>query len=428
MGVVSCGTTMLDQGVFQNIGAVTWDTTAKTAGFTAVSGNGYFVNTTSAAITVTLPAGSAGSIVALRDYANTWNTNNVTIAPNGTDKIGGVNVTSTLDIQGQSVTLIYIDSTRGWQDINDSTSSVQGDTYITATGGTITTSGDYKIHKFTSPGTFTVSSLSSKPALNNVSYMVVGGGGGANGMTPNNSQGGGGGGAGGFREYKDPADSYTASPIAGSPSISVTATAYPITVGGGGAGGAVPVGGATGSNSVFSTITAAGGGNAASGFGTNGGAGGSGGGGNANSGTGGAGNVPPTSPSQGNPGGTGSGGGPQYGAGAGGGATGIGGNGNPPGVNSGVNGTGATTSISATPTLYAEGGGGANYDRPNDPNHSQGSGGNSGFGPYPGPNNNGENGVTNTGGGGGGGSSSGPGGASGGSGGSGIVIIRYKFQ
>jgi hypothetical protein len=55
MGVVSCGTTMLDQGVFENIGAVTWDTTVKTSGFTAVSGNGYFCNTTSAAFTVTLP-------------------------------------------------------------------------------------------------------------------------------------------------------------------------------------------------------------------------------------------------------------------------------------------------------------------------------------------------------------------------------------
>jgi hypothetical protein len=61
MGVVSCGTTMLDQGVFENIGSVTWDTTAKTSGFTAVSGNGYFCNTTSAAFTVTLPSSpSAG--------------------------------------------------------------------------------------------------------------------------------------------------------------------------------------------------------------------------------------------------------------------------------------------------------------------------------------------------------------------------------
>jgi hypothetical protein len=50
---------------FGRTGTVDWDTTAKTASFTAVSGNGYFVNTTSGAITVTLPAGSAGAIVGL---------------------------------------------------------------------------------------------------------------------------------------------------------------------------------------------------------------------------------------------------------------------------------------------------------------------------------------------------------------------------
>src|SRR6056300_1755460 len=64
---------------FGRTGTVDWDTTAKTASFTAVSGNGYFVDTTSGAITVTLPAGSAGDIVSLKDYANTWDTNNVTV-------------------------------------------------------------------------------------------------------------------------------------------------------------------------------------------------------------------------------------------------------------------------------------------------------------------------------------------------------------
>ena len=69
MGINSCGTTLIDNGVFNNIGAVTWDTTAKTSGFTGVSGNGYFVNTTSGAVTVTLPASpSAGNIVYIKDY------------------------------------------------------------------------------------------------------------------------------------------------------------------------------------------------------------------------------------------------------------------------------------------------------------------------------------------------------------------------
>ena len=83
MGINSCGTTMLDQGVFQNIGSVTWNTTAKTSNFTATSGAGFFVNTTSGAITVTLPSSpSAGNIVGVKDYANTADTNAITIGRN----------------------------------------------------------------------------------------------------------------------------------------------------------------------------------------------------------------------------------------------------------------------------------------------------------------------------------------------------------
>ena len=71
---------------FGRTGTVDWDTTAKTASFTAVSGNGYFVNTTSAAVTMTLPASpSAGDTVAIVDYAGTFGTNAVTIASNGSN-------------------------------------------------------------------------------------------------------------------------------------------------------------------------------------------------------------------------------------------------------------------------------------------------------------------------------------------------------
>jgi hypothetical protein len=79
--------------------------------------------------------------------------------------------------------------------------------FIKATGGTITCSGDYRIHTFTGPGTFTVSNTSSTPANNTVSYMVVAGGGGVG----CSGGGGGGGGAGGFREYKSSVDCYSAS-------------------------------------------------------------------------------------------------------------------------------------------------------------------------------------------------------------------------
>jgi hypothetical protein len=117
-------------------GTVDWCTTAKTAPFAGVSGNGYFVNTTCGAVTVTLPGSpSAGDIVSLKDYANTWQTNNVTLA-NNSSKINGICGNADLNTEDQSVTLIYVDSTKGWRVVQDSTSSVSGSTYITATGGT----------------------------------------------------------------------------------------------------------------------------------------------------------------------------------------------------------------------------------------------------------------------------------------------------
>jgi hypothetical protein len=74
------------QSGFGRSGSVNWDTTAKTTGFTAVSGNGYFCNTTSAAFTVTLPATpSAGDIVAVADYNGTAGTNNITVGRNGSN-------------------------------------------------------------------------------------------------------------------------------------------------------------------------------------------------------------------------------------------------------------------------------------------------------------------------------------------------------
>ena len=69
---------------FGRTGTVDWCTTAKTSPFTAVSGDGYFVNTTSGAVTVTLPASpSAGDIVAIKDYAATFSSNNLTVGRNG---------------------------------------------------------------------------------------------------------------------------------------------------------------------------------------------------------------------------------------------------------------------------------------------------------------------------------------------------------
>ena len=184
MGINSNGTTLIDNGLFQNIGSVTWDTTAKTSGFTGVSGNGYFVNTTSGAITVTLPSSpSAGDVIGIKDYANTADTNNITIGRNGSN-INGDASNYIMNVEGLSVILVYVDGTKGWLLTNASKASdITAPKFTIATGGTITTSGNCKIHTFTSPGTFCVSQIGDGGAggPSNVDFLVVAGGGGGGG-------------------------------------------------------------------------------------------------------------------------------------------------------------------------------------------------------------------------------------------------------
>jgi len=133
---------------------------------------------------------------------------------------------------------------------------------LTATGGTITISGAYTIHTFTSSGTFTPSTIGV------VDYLVVAGGGGGGGAASGNANAGGGAGAGGFRTATG---------------FSVAPTGLTVTIGAGGAGGAQADGssgnGSKGGNSVFSSITATGGGygGGVSSVGGNGGSGGGGG-------------------------------------------------------------------------------------------------------------------------------------------------------
>jgi len=421
-------------------GIVNWDTTAKTSGFTAVAGTGYFVNTTSAAITVTLPASpTAGDLVAVKDYAFTADTNNITLARNGSNIQGTAN-DFLISTEGRSVTLIYVDATQGWLLTGASQKTdIITPQYVTATGGTITTCGDFKVHTFTSPGTFCVSCAGNSDGSNSVDYFVVAGGGGGGAGGPGSSIPGAGGGAGGFRVSNStcmPAP--TTSPLANPTGLPVSVTAYPITVGGGGAAGigTVPrVPGINGSNSVFSTITSAGGG----GGGTRdnspetGLAGGSGGGsaGTCNV-TGAAGNTPPVSPPQGNPGGRSA---TSPGVGkmsAGGGGAGAAGGEGTPGPSLGGVGSFVVQSgfagCNGTPgpvgsTKYFSGGGGVGAS----PTYSSTAGGAGGGGPGGTPSTAGTAGTTNTGGGGGAGSASnGP--AIAGAGGSGIVIIRYKYQ
>ncbi len=154
------GTVALASGAsqtgFGRTGTVDWQTTPKTSTFTAANGEGYFINQSSA-ITMNLPAGSAGTIVSVQDYNNTFDDNALFIAPNGSEKINGGAGNIGLNAEGEGLTLVYIDSTVGWRSIQDSAFADAGSNYVTATGGTVTTCGDFKIHTFTSPGTFSVS-------------------------------------------------------------------------------------------------------------------------------------------------------------------------------------------------------------------------------------------------------------------------------
>lgn len=411
------------QSGFGRTGTVNWQTTPKTGDFTAANGEGYFVNTTSGTITMTMPSGSAGAIVSIQDYNKTFDSNAFTVAPASGEKINGGNASQNLVIstEGQGLTFVYVDGTVGWKTVHENEFTAGGSSFIQATGGTVTCSGNCRIHTFTGPGTFSVTRLAVCSANNQVSYMVVAGGG-SGGSANNNNNAAAGGGAGGFREDKSPTTPYTSSPLEGAGPITVTATNFPITVGGGGTAVSPINPGNAGSPSTFSTITSAGGG-----FGANnnacGGAGGSGGGAGNVGKSGGAGNTPPVSPSQGFPGGNGSGcAGPSYGAGGGGGATVAGTNG--ASSASGPGGAGATTHITGSPVAYAGGGGGGAYATGTVGTGGTGGGGAGNNGNPANPGTNATAGTANTGGGGGGNNQ--PAGTSG-AGGSGVVIIRYKI-
>jgi hypothetical protein len=426
---------------FGATGAASWNTTVKTGDFTAVNGEGYFVDTTSGAVNVTLPAGAAGSVIAVKDYAGTFDTNNVTLVRNGSDKIGGQTINATLNTEGIAVTLVFIDSTQGWL-VTDSGLQTEAPTaqFIVATGGTVTTSGNFKIHEFTGPGTFCVSSAGNAAGSNTVDYLVVAGGGGGGAAYA------GGGGAGGYRFSNGTASGcYTAGPSPlGASALPVTATGFPITVGAGGAAstgagspGSMTAGG-NGANSVFSTITSTGGGgggaHAPSPSGQRDGkTGGSGGGGGnqdpgAGAGVGGTGNTPPVTPPQGNTGGNGYHDAATFANGGGGGGAGAVGGSIPTSAPTftnpldGSGGAGLTSCITASPVARGGGGGGGAH-----PSRTPGGAGGTGGGGAGGNSGAGTAGTVNTGGGAGGGGNNLPS-SNGGAGGSGIVIIRYKFQ
>mgnify|MGYP003116512763 FL=1 len=437
------------QSGFGREGSVNWQTgSIKTTTFTAVSGEGYFVDTSSGAVTMNLPAGVAGAIVAVADYTRTFNTHNLTITPNGSNKIGGTAADATLNVDGQAATFVFVDSTEGWINVQNAEDTEQGQAFMTASGGTESTCGNFKIHTFTGPGTFTVSEAAQSAADNIVDYVVVAGGGGARTY-------GGGGGAGGFRYYanttNNPQTCAPGAPINNFPSgtaVTVSATAFPITVGAGGAGPtSLPGNADNGSPSTFSTITSAGGGGGgkygepagtAGSAGGSGGSGGLAGPGSQTGGAGGAGNTPPVNPAQGFAGGSSGKASPGTttgygGSGGGGGALAVGvsvppttfnsagGNG---GAGAGVKGFGSSGEVSSCVSYFSGGGGGTYGLTP-----SPGASGTGGIGggadgiTSPGANPTAD-GTANT----GGGAAGSVGNPAGQAGGSGIVIIRYRFQ
>jgi hypothetical protein len=371
-------------------GGISWQS-VQTTGFTAVKGNAYPCNTTSAAFTVTLPATpSAGDQVQLVDYAGTFDTNALTIDPNGEDIEGGA---SNLQLTGEreGVILTYIDSTQGW----------------------IATSG-------INEGTDALS-----PLPIDIDYLVVAGGG-----AGGNYGASGGGGAGGLRTSYGATSGGGASNETAYTSVSA-GTVITVTVGAGGANqsaGNDPTQSSTGlsgsnssiSGSSLTTITSIGGGGGARvGTGGTGGSGGGGGDEDASAPDGVAGGSGTANQGyDGGDGGTGPLGDSIQCGGGGGGASASGSN----GVTSsqgGAGGNGLAVSITGSSVSYAGGGGGSTGVSIAALGGSGGTGG-GGTGGSNGVH--ATNGTANTGGGGGGETNITS--YQAGSGGSGVVILR----
>ena len=374
---IPSGATIDNQGTALNFGATgsaSWTTTVKTSGFTAVAGEGYFVDTSSGAISVNLPAGSAGAVVAFKDYLNTFDTHALTLVQNGSDKIGGSTDNQKLSTEGIAATLIFIDSTRGWLVTDDGLQS------------------------------------NIRPLTYSADFLVIAGGGGGG------YDQGGGGGAGGYRS------SYSSESSGGGGSAETALTlspgvVYTVTVGAAGvAGPASSAGGPGGDSSIsgtgITTITSTGGGYG----GTpsyNSGDAASGGSGGGSAGTGGA--IGTGTANQGFNGGNRVTDGPSTDTGGGGGA---GEAGNTDGQTHGGDGVSSTITGSGV----TRGGGGGGMDYYNNHGGAPGGTGGGGDGATTTPAGASSAGTANTGGGGGGGSGNSP--NQGSNGGSGVVILR----
>ena len=134
---IPAGVTITNNGTqtgFGREGSVNWQTSIKTATFTAVSGEGYFCNTSGGAFTLNLPSSpSVGDIVALKDYGSSFATNNLTVGRGGSNLNGSAG-DFTAATNNLSLTLVYADATKGWLSVEEGTGFI-GEQFVEATGG-----------------------------------------------------------------------------------------------------------------------------------------------------------------------------------------------------------------------------------------------------------------------------------------------------
>ena len=113
IGAPSDGTVTEPKLAANTGGIVDWQAVV-TSNTTMVAGRGYFVNTSSGAITMTLPSSAVrGDEVWIVDYGATFDTNNCTIGRNS-HKIQGDSADLTVSTERAGFTLVYVDSTQGW--------------------------------------------------------------------------------------------------------------------------------------------------------------------------------------------------------------------------------------------------------------------------------------------------------------------------
>ena len=112
--VSGSGTTGVGQLSFAEVsGGTSWQA-VKTSDFTAVAGEGYFINTTSGTVTMTLPSSpTIGDEVVFIDYAGTFDSNTMTVGRNS-EKINGAAADLTVSVERAANTLVYTDGTQGW--------------------------------------------------------------------------------------------------------------------------------------------------------------------------------------------------------------------------------------------------------------------------------------------------------------------------